>query len=157
MNAYRMKPLAFPWPPLIYALALGCAVLLQSHMPLTVAENHVWVERFFGTALIATAVMLDVWAMRTLIDCHTTVMPNRCSTYLVTSGPYRFTRNPIYLGYTLAMAGIGLVMLNPWCLVVAIPAALATQFLAVRREELHLLSRFGIDFERYCHATARWI
>ena len=157
MNAYRMKPLAFPWPPLLYALALTAAFLLQAHAPLAVAENHVLAARVVGGVLIASAIALDIWAMRTLLDCHTTIMPNRCSTYLVTSGPYRFTRNPIYLGYTLATAGIGLVLLNPWCLVVAIPAALATHLVAVRREELHLLSRFGIDFERYCHATARWI
>lgn len=157
MNAYRRKPLAFPWPPVIYGLAIAIAFLLQAQMPLSVSESHVLPARAVGATLIAAAAILDVWAMRTLIDCHTTILPNRGSTYLVTSGPYRFTRNPIYLGYTLATAGLGLVLANPWCLIVAIPAAAVTHLVAVRREELHLLSRFGIDFERYCHATARWI
>lgn len=157
MNAYRMKPLSFPWPPFIYGLAIAAAFLLQAQVPLAVSETNVWIARGAGGVLIALAVVLDVWAMRTLLDCHTTILPNRCSTHLVTTGPYRYTRNPIYLGYTLATAGIGLALLNPWCLVTAMVAAGVTSIIAVRREELHLLSRFGIDFERYCHRTARWI
>ena len=116
-----------------------------------------WYAWAGGGLFVVAAVVLDVWAMRTLLDCHTTILPNRCSTYLVTSGPYRFTRNPIYLGYTLTTAGIGLALLNPWCIVTAIVAAAVTSLVAIRREELHLLSRFGIDFERYCNGTARWI
>ncbi|WP_312418701.1 isoprenylcysteine carboxylmethyltransferase family protein [Shinella sp.] len=157
MNAYRMKPLAFPWPPFIYGAAIAAAFLLQAYFPLSVAETNIWIARAAGGVLIATAVILDVWAMRTLVDCHTTILPNRCSTHLVTSGPYRFTRNPIYLGYTLATAGIGLAMLNPWCIVTAMAAAALTSLVAIKREELHLLSRFGVDFERYCHDTTRWI
>lgn len=157
MNAYRMKPLAFPWPPFIYGAAIAAAFLLQAYFPLAVAETNIWIARAAGGLLIATAIVLDVWAMRTLLDCHTTILPNRCSTHLVTSGPYRLTRNPIYLGYTLATAGIGLAVLNPWCILTAMVATGATSIFAVRREELHLLSRFGIDFERYCNGTARWI
>jgi protein-S-isoprenylcysteine O-methyltransferase Ste14 len=157
MNAYRMKPLAFPWPPLIYGAAIAAAFLLQAHFPLAVAETNIWIASAAGGVLILAAIVMDVWAMRTLLDCHTTIMPNRCSTHLVTSGPYRFTRNPIYLGYTLATAGIGLAMLNPWCIVTATAAAGLTSIIAIKREELHLLSRFGIDFERYCNGTSRWI
>lgn len=157
MNAYRMKPLAFPWPPLIYGAAIAAAFLLQAYFPLEVAETNMWYAWAGGGLFVVAAVVLDVWAMRTLLDCHTTILPNRCSTYLVTSGPYRFTRNPIYLGYTLTTAGIGLALLNPWCIVTAIVAAAVTSLVAIRREELHLLSRFGIDFERYCNGTARWI
>lgn len=157
MNAYRMKPLAFPWPPLIYGAAIASAILLQAYFPLAVAETNLWVARAAGGVLVLSAVILDVWAMRTLLDCHTTILPNRCSTHLVTSGPYRFTRNPIYLGYTLATAGIGLAILNPWCIVTAMLAAGITSIIAIKREELHLLSRFGIDFERYCSGTTRWI
>lgn len=157
MNAYRMKPFAFPWPPFIYVLAVAAAFLLDAWLPLSVAATDVWLARAAGCALIAMALTLDIWAMRTLLDCHTTILPNRGSSHLVTTGPYRFTRNPIYLGYTLTTAGLGLIMLNPWCLITAMIAAGVTHLVAIRREEMHLLSRFGIDFERYCIRTARWI
>ncbi|HXV29307.1 MAG TPA: isoprenylcysteine carboxylmethyltransferase family protein, partial [Sinorhizobium sp.] len=68
-----------------------------------------------------------------------------------------FTRNPIYLGYTLVMVGIGLMTLNPWFFVMATVAVALTTLVAVRNEERHLLSRFGFEFERYCRHTARWI
>ena len=84
-------------------------------------------------------------------------MPHRCATHLVTCGPFRYSRNPIYLGYTLMTTGIGLVLGNGWFLVGALIAALVTSYLAIRREESHLLSRFGFEFERYCRTTRRWI
>lgn len=157
MNAYRSKPFAFPWPPVVYGLAIVAALALQQRFPLFMPDTNIWLARSIGAALIGLAICLDVWAMRTLIDCRTTVMPHRCATHLVTTGPYRFTRNPIYLGYTLITAGIGMILLNPWFLLTAIAAVVVTTAFAVRREEMHLLSRFGIDFERYCRATTRWI
>ena len=157
MNAFRDKPLAFPWPPIVYGTAILAALLLQRYVPVAVPDTNIWIARGIGFALIVIAICLDVWAMRTLIDSHTTVMPHRRSTYLVTKGPYRFTRNPIYLGYTLITAAAGLITQNPWFLPAAILAVVATTLIAVRREEMHLLSRFGIDFERYCRRTARWI
>ena len=157
MNAYRAKPLTFPWPALLYGVATLAALVLGRYYPIPVAHGHSWFPWIIGGILIVAAIWLDLWAVKTLLDRHTAVMPYRSATCLVTYGPFRFTRNPIYLGYTLATAGIGLVMLNPWCLVTAMVAAGVTSVVAIQREELHLLSRFGIDFERYCNGTARWI
>ncbi|MCY1303944.1 hypothetical protein D3C71_2066730 [compost metagenome] len=84
-------------------------------------------------------------------------MPYRSATCLVTYGPFRFTRNPIYLGYTLMMVGFGLATLNPWFFITAIAAVMLTTVFAIRNEERHLLSRFGFEFERYCRHTSRWI
>ena len=157
MNEFRTRPLNFPWPPVIYAVAwiIAYAIELKFHSP----------SRFYigtagqiaGWSFIATAIFLDIWAMKTLHDRETTVMPNRSASHLVTCGPYRFTRNPIYLGYTLTTLGVGLILGSIWFGAAAVVAALVTQYLAIRREEFHLLSRFGFEFERYCHATRRWI
>ncbi len=157
MNAHRAKPLKFPWPPLLYGLAITAAVALQRYMPLDVRSSSTWVAWIAGSGLIILATCLDIWAMRTLLDNQTSVLPHRISTHLVTTGPFRFTRNPIYLGYTLIMVGIVLITLNPWFFVMAIAAVAMTSIFAIRREELHLLSRFGVEFERYCRSTTRWI
>ncbi|MDX3926992.1 MAG: isoprenylcysteine carboxylmethyltransferase family protein [Shinella sp.] len=157
MNAYRSKPFAFPWPPVIYGLAIAAALLFQLVFPFSFPETSLWLTRLVGGGLVLLAVFLDIWAMRTLLDCHTTILPHRCSTHLVTTGPYRFTRNPIYLGHTLTTAGIGILLHNPWFLLTTIVSVAVTTLVAVRREELHLLSRFGIEFERYCRTTTRWI
>ena len=108
-------------------------------------------------AAVLIALFLDIWAMKTLIERHTAVLPHRGSSHLVTCGPFRFTRNPIYLGYTIMMVGFGLITLNPWFFILASASVALTTAFAIRNEELHLLSRFGFEFERYCRATSRWI
>ncbi len=157
MNAYRAKPLTYPWPPLLYVAAILGAVVLGRWVPMSVVHSHGWVPWLAGFVLIALAVFLDIWAMKTLIERGTAVLPHRRSSYLVTCGPFRFTRNPIYLGYTIMMVGLGLITVNPWFFIMASASVAVTTAFAIRNEELHLLSRFGFEFERYCRATSRWI
>ncbi|MEY9327252.1 methyltransferase family protein [Sinorhizobium fredii] len=157
MNAYRAKPLSFPWPPLIYGVAALAALALDRVFPIPVAHGHGWAPWLAGCALILLAALLDLWAVKTLLDRHTAVLLHRCATCLVTGGPFRFTRNPIYLGYTFVMVGLGLITLNPWFFVMGIFAVALTTLIAVRNEERQLLSRFGFEFERYCRHTTRWI
>ncbi|MBD9372493.1 isoprenylcysteine carboxylmethyltransferase family protein [Rhizobium sp. ARZ01] len=157
MNAYRSKPFTFPWPPIIYVFAAIIALALQLRYPSEFPTPNAWLSNVIGALLFLLAAVLGVWALRTLKDGQTTALPHRCASHLVTNGPYRYTRNPIYLAHTLAMAGIGILLQNPWFLAAAIAAVIMTTLVAVRREELHLLSRFGFDFERYCRSTARWI
>lgn len=157
MNAYRNKPLKYPWPPFIYGLAMLTALALGRYVPMEQASPAGTFQWAAGCVFIATGALLSLWAVKSLLENHTTVLPHRCTTRLVTSGPYRLTRNPIYLGYTLAMAGFGLVLSNPWFVITGIAAIALTTAYTIRREERHLLSRFGFDFELYCRNTARWI
>ncbi len=73
--------------------------------------------------------------MKTLIERHTAVLPHRRSSHLVTCGPFRLTRNPIYLGYTIMMVGCGLITLNPWFFITASLAVALTTAFAVRKED----------------------
>ncbi|MDR6758431.1 protein-S-isoprenylcysteine O-methyltransferase Ste14 [Mycoplana sp. BE70] len=157
MNAYWSKPFTFPWPPIIYALAGLAALALQLCCPAEFSVTQLWLSNAAGALLLLFAAVLGIWALRTLKDGQTTALPHRCASHLVTNGPYRYTRNPIYLAHTLAIAGLGILLQNPWFLAAAVAAVIVTTLVAVRREELHLLSRFGCDFERYCRSTARWI
>ncbi|OBZ96389.1 isoprenylcysteine carboxyl methyltransferase [Pararhizobium polonicum] len=157
MNAYRARPLTYPWPPLLYVAAILGAVALGRVQPISVSHSHGWVPWLAGAVLIVVAVFMDVWAVKTLIERRTAVLPHRCSSHLVTCGPFRYTRNPIYLGYTIMTVGFGLITLNPWFFIMASASVAVTTAFAVRNEERHLLSRFGFEFERYCRATSRWI
>jgi protein-S-isoprenylcysteine O-methyltransferase Ste14 len=87
---------------------------------------------------------------------HANILPHRAATALVTSGPFALSRNPIYLGNTIAMAGAGLAFANPWFLPAALLAAVAVTRLAIRREEAHLAARFGAAWDAYSQRTARW-
>lgn len=98
-----------------------------------------------GEALTVAAVSLDIWAIKTLLESGTTIMPHRATAHLVTRGPFRYTRNPIYLGYTLATVAFGLMTANSWFYVAAVFAAIVTTFVAIRREERHLPSSAAIS------------
>jgi protein-S-isoprenylcysteine O-methyltransferase Ste14 len=75
----------------------------------------------------------------------------------VTWGPFRFSRNPIYLGNTLLLIGIGIAGGNYWFVLGALVSALLVDRLAIRREEQHLAARFGEAWTNYAQSTPRWL
>ena len=157
MNPYRQKPLRYPWPPVIYASVLLTAWMAHKIEPLAMGwANPFWMKSA-GIALLVTGVALDIWAIATLYRHHTTALPNRCAQYLVTCGPFRISRNPTYLGYTLAALGLGAFFDNGWMVAGALISAMITHAVVIRREEMHLLARFGYDFERYRRSTRSWL
>lgn len=157
MNAYRLKPLRYPWPLAVFATGLIFAGFLHHHAPLPLGGTGEWGLRFTGLIIFLAATLLDIWAMKTLADHHTPFWDTGCAQRLVTTGPFQLTRNPIYLGYTLAAIGLALLADNGWMVAAAIVAAASTSYLVIRCEERHLLARFGIEYESYLRRTRRWI
>lgn len=157
MNAHRVKPLKFPWPSLLYGLAILGAVLLGRLHPIPVYQSHGWATVIAGSALILLAVCLNTWAIATVINRRLAVKRQKFPNHLIMCGPFRYTRNPVYLGHTIMTIGFGLITLNPWFFVLAILAVIVITAFAIRRQERHLLSRFGVEFEKYCRSTTRWI
>lgn len=154
MNARRARPNRFPWPPIILAGSILLSIGLQYLYPL---EASFTFSRLLGAALIFAALATDIWAMKTLHDSSTTVLPHRASSHLVTKGPFQYSRNPIYVANMLLLTGIGLVTANGWFLIAAPLDGVLTHFLAVRREENHLHALFGFKYEDYCRRVRRWI
>jgi protein-S-isoprenylcysteine O-methyltransferase Ste14 len=85
------------------------------------------------------------------------ILPHRAATALVTSGPFAWSRNPIYLGNTVAMIGVAFAFANPWFIPAAFVAARVVVPLAIRREEAHLAEQFGEAWEAYRRQTNRWL
>jgi protein-S-isoprenylcysteine O-methyltransferase Ste14 len=157
MNAYRVKPMKFPWTPVVYLVAVLLALALHRIKPLQVETDWALGLRIVGFAVAAAGIWLVGWGYAKLIRHRTALLSSSPTTHLVTSGPYRFTRNPVYLGYTLAMLGCGLLMGNVWMAVIAAVTAAVTHAWIIRSEEKHLLARFGFEFECYCRRTRAWI
>ena len=149
-------PNRVPWPPLIYLAAALAALALGAALPGTR-----WAVGAAGTGLgailIAGGLGLDAWAMLTMMRARANILPHRSATALVTHGPFAFSRNPIYLGNTVVMAGLGFALGNPWFLPAAAVAAGAVTHLAIRREEAHLAALFGERWDAYSRRTARWL
>jgi protein-S-isoprenylcysteine O-methyltransferase Ste14 len=158
MSDFSARPNSIPWPPLVYLAAIAVSIILWVVYPLP------WFTRPLSDILFAAGwlavvgvVLIDVGAMRTLSRGKTTIMPNKASDHLVTSGPFSFTRNPIYLANTLLMIGVGLISGIAWFFIFAIVAAFLTQKLAIEREEKHLEARFGKKYRNYAKRVRRWI
>ncbi len=92
-----------------------------------------------------------------MIKHGTNVNPTLPTTVIVESGPFRFTRNPLYLGLTLIYIGL-LLLLNTWrSLFLLIPVWLVMHFLVVRREEAYLQRKFGDTYGGYCQRVRRYL
>lgn len=158
MPGTHARPNRLPWPPLLYGAALLIGLGMQAVVPITwpplLPELAI---HGAGIGLAGAGLALDVWAAARLYRARTSILPHRPADRLVTDGPFGFTRNPIYLGNTLVLLGIGFILRNPWLIPAALLAAVATDRLAARREERHLAARFGPTFAAYAARVPRWI
>lgn len=158
MTAIQERPNTLPWPPIVYIAAAALAIIAHWLAPLPWLPTQL-AEFLFavGWLIVGAALFMDIAAMRTMARAKTTIMPHRGSEHLVTSGPFSFTRNPIYVGNTMLMIGVGLIGGILWFILLAPFAAFATQKLAIEREERHLEMRFGKKYRDYAKKVRRWI
>jgi len=158
MNDLGPAPSSFPWPPVIYVVALILGFALDAFVPLPwLGSPASDLLLAFGVVLLVGVVAIEVGAVRALRRARTTVMPHRASEHLVTSGPFGFSRNPLYLGNTILLIAIGLIAGTLWLLLLALVAAFVTQKLSIEPEERHLAARFGKRYRDYARRVRRWI
>ncbi|MDQ3810383.1 MAG: isoprenylcysteine carboxylmethyltransferase family protein, partial [Chloroflexota bacterium] len=114
-------------------------------------------SRLVGGVVTAGGVALIAWSIATLLSAGTDPRPDQPTTALVTRGPYRYTRNPIYLGFVGIYAGLLLVVGTAWP-ALFLPAVLAVVRRGViEREERYLAGRFGHAFADYAAHVRRWL
>jgi protein-S-isoprenylcysteine O-methyltransferase Ste14 len=158
MNAYRAKPLRYPWPPMLYLTSILSAIVAGRVATLApIPSPHPFLLPAIGLVLCLLALTLDIWAVKTLMARQTPVIDHGCARHLVTCGPFRYSRNPIYLAYTLFTVALGLISDNSWFFIAALISAIATQLIAIPSEERHLEARFGFDYDSYRRRTRCWI
>jgi protein-S-isoprenylcysteine O-methyltransferase Ste14 len=155
MPATLAAPNRIPWPPILFGTAAIAAVGLGMMVPgPDWLRAPAWAALGWGVLLAGLA--LDIAAMATMSRQRANILPHRAATALVTTGPFAWSRNPIYLGNTIAMTGAALAFANPWFLPAALVAAGAVTRLAITREEAHLAAQFGPAWVAYTQRTARW-
>lgn len=140
-------------PPLIYAGALLIALLLHRLLPLPIFGRAFWP----GLALTALGVALAIWGRNTLVAARTNVNPYRPSTTIVDSGPYGFSRNPLYVSLTLMYAGLTLVFDTWWGFILLVPVLIMMHVGVIRREERYLENKFGDGYRRYRDKVRRYL
>jgi protein-S-isoprenylcysteine O-methyltransferase Ste14 len=153
-HAHRPRTLILPPAP--YAAALLGGWWLDRHhfpMPLDVgAATHL-----LGWFAVGIGLALSGWTLWTFARHRTTVNPYGGATALCTSGPFRFSRNPIYLGDWFILAGVSLLLNTLWPLVFAPLIWITLRFGVIRHEEAHLEAKFGDAYRGYAARVRRWI
>ena len=142
-------------PPLIFLAAIIVGGVLHFLLPLRLIPDALQVP--LGVVLLIASVVLGASAAQRFMRAGTHLEPYRPSTAIVTSGPYRFTRNPIYLSFVLFQAGIGILIDGAWILLLLIPALLIVHYGVILREERYLERKFGDEYRQFKASVRRWI
>ena len=143
-------------PPLAWGLAVIAGLALSSFVPWPFLPADV-PAGWLGALVFVLALALFAWAIVTMTKAGSNVPTNRPTTTIVESGPYRFTRNPIYLGMFLGLVGVALAFDNLWLLVTLVPFALIIRYGVVAREEAYLDRKFGEVYRGYRSRVRRWL
>jgi protein-S-isoprenylcysteine O-methyltransferase Ste14 len=142
-------------PPLIFLAGLIVGFALEALLP--GVDLPALVEWGLGSLLVVAGLALLLWFNTSFSRKGTAVEPWKPTTAIVTSGPYRFTRNPAYLGMALTYVGIALLSSALWVLV-PLPVVLAVIDRGViAREERYLERRFGEEYLGYKRTARRWV
>ena len=143
-------------PPLLIlaAIVIGAAVDRVFPIGFPAAAFTGWL----GGALVLLAVILGPGlSFREYRRAKTPVRPDRSATALVTTGPFRYTRNPMYLSFLILQTGVGLWMRNAWVILLLLPVTAWLRWRVIAAEERHMIRQFGQAYADYQAKVRRWL
>jgi protein-S-isoprenylcysteine O-methyltransferase Ste14 len=145
-------------PPIIYAVPLVAGWLLQRYIPWSIAEAGSGATTgFVFMVCVIVGLAIAFSGVITFVRRSTPVIPLRPTTTIVRSGPYRFTRNPMYVGLTIVSAGIAIGMNTWWALILLPIAVLVIDRGVIAKEERYLRAKFGAEYDDFARHVRRWI
>jgi protein-S-isoprenylcysteine O-methyltransferase Ste14 len=160
MTEHRMtgsadSPGVVAMPPFLYGGAFLLVLLLQAlwRLPIVERGSLLWP----GLVLAATGVGIAVWGRRTMVAAGTNVRPSLPATAIVTTGPFRFSRNPLYCSLTLLFLGLTALVNSWWGVIVLVPLLLVMHVGVVLREERYLERKFGETYRQYRTSVRRYL
>jgi protein-S-isoprenylcysteine O-methyltransferase Ste14 len=146
----------FP-PPFIYALGILAGWLLDRRWRWAITDHSAPWRPFVVAALIVAWFALFIAAVARFRRAGTSIIPNKPVSAFVVSGPYRFSRNPMYVSLTALYLGVALI-LDSWWPIVLLPVVLIViQRAVIAREERYLRQRFPEEYSAYCARVRRWL
>lgn len=140
--------------PVIFLILIGCAYWLGRYLPMQVEGELIrhlvgWSYNLAGMVLI----LVSMWLFR---RHKTTINPGRAASVMIEIGPYRYSRNPMYVGLGLIQLGITIATGNLWQAAIIPIALVLTRWHVIAREERWLAARFGDSYSAYCQRVPRW-
>jgi protein-S-isoprenylcysteine O-methyltransferase Ste14 len=143
------------FPPLLFVICVAGGLIAHFTCPYRLALPP-WTRWLFGGLAVAS-IAVALWGQRTMKSAGTNVHPGLPALAIVASGPFAFTRNPLYLSLIALFTAIGLTLASPAFLVLVLPLFLVLHFGVVLREERYLDAKFGDAYRGYKARVRRWI
>ena len=147
----------FP-PPLIYVVGFAVGWFLARTWPFELLSVNLRpIGVVLGWILIAAGLAMMTTGLLAFAAARTAIMPNLPAARLLTTGPYRLSRNPMYVGLTIAYVG-GILLTNiAWCLFTLIAVLVVFDKAVIPREERYPNAAFGASYVQYCKQVRRWL
>ena len=142
-------------PPLIFLGFLAAGIGLNALWPLPLFPQTL--QYALGAPLVAAGVAVMALALARFRAGQTPVQTWKPTTALVASGPYRYSRNPIYLAMAGIYAGIGVLLDSAWVLALLVPLLIVIRYGVIGREERYLERKFGAEYQAYRARVRRWL
>jgi protein-S-isoprenylcysteine O-methyltransferase Ste14 len=143
-------------PPLAWAISAVVGIALGWLIPLRFVPASAPAAWLGGLVFVA-ALVLFAWAVTSMTRAGSNVPTSMPSKIIVANGPYRLTRNPIYLGMMLSLIGLAIAFDSVWSLAALVVFFLVIRYGVVAREEAYLERKFGDDYRSYRAHVRRWL
>ena len=142
-------------PPILTLLHVTAALVLNWLIPFPASLSQIF--KILGVVLVLVGLTFAFLAVRQFNRAHTTLDPHSAVNALVTDGPYRFSRNPIYLGFVCTLVGLPLALRTWWGAALSPLLVVGLNTLVIRHEEAYLEKKFGDEYAGYKSRVRRWL
>ena len=142
-------------PPLVFLTSLVSGAVMHLAMPLPFLPATLAVA--LGVPLVAVAIALFSYSVAQFRAAGTPVPARKPTTVIVRTGPYHFSRNPIYLAFSVFQLGIAISVNSVWLLATLVGAVALIHYVVIPREEQYLERKFGAQYSDYKAAVRRWL
>jgi protein-S-isoprenylcysteine O-methyltransferase Ste14 len=142
-------------PPFVYLISLVSGAVIHLAMPLPFLPGTLAAP--LGVPLVAVAIALFSYSVAKFRAAGTPVPARQPTTVIVRTGPYRFSRNPIYLAFSVFQLGIAIWVNSVWLLATLAGAVALIHYVVIRKEEQYLERKFGAQYLAYKASVRRWL
>ncbi|HLC41057.1 MAG TPA: isoprenylcysteine carboxylmethyltransferase family protein [Methylomirabilota bacterium] len=154
-EAKRDAPGMLVRPPIVLLGAIAIGLALQAFWRVTFVPGGL--SAIIGAPLVGLSLILLALSVRKFRAAGTGIRAHQPTTLIVTSGPYRFSRNPIYLSFALLQIGLAIWVNTAWLLATLVPLLAIIRYGVISREEAYLERKFGEEYMRYKRSARRWL
>jgi protein-S-isoprenylcysteine O-methyltransferase Ste14 len=141
--------------PILYGVTIAIGLVVERVAPMSLVPSPA--STWLASVFFAISIAIVVAAFSALAQAHTTFDARKSTTILVTTGVFRFSRNPTYLSLTLLHIGVAFATDSAWVFLMAVPAVAVTQWGVILREERYLNAKFGEAYRSYASKVRRWL